>query len=418
MFKSVPGKKWRKSDASYSWRKTIKCRIYYNVFNRVRDLSGHNLHREIIDLTKDLVRIPSTHSRPEEIHRCARFIEEWLRLNNISSMRYDSGKTPSISVVPDSNHADVLLMSHFDVVEAEDDMFSPIEEGGKLYGRGTIDDKYGVALSLVLFREHLRMLESQGKSQQDMKFGLLFTGDEEIGGANGAAIAVRYLSTDFFIALDGGRPDMIVTREKGILQLELTARGTAAHAARPWLGSSAFDLLIEDYGKIQQLFNEKADDHWHKTMALTKCAAGNGSSNMVPEKASAVFDIRYTENDDPEALIAEIRRRVKSDITVNAKEPTFMSAPSPYIDLLADHSNGAAVGFEHGASDARYLSALGVPGVIWGAEGEMSQHSADEHVVLSSMAFLYDRLDSFLTTQEKELGAEKENVLYRQSTMA
>lgn len=357
-----------------------------------------HLQQEILELTQELIRIPSTHSRPQEIWNCAIFIEQWLQKNNIRYELQESGGIPTIMVLPEKGSVPVLLMSHFDVVEADDELiFMPRIDGDRLYGRGAIDDKYGVALSLILYREHMRIRKAE-RGDSRVPFGLLFTGDEEIGGANGVAIAVKRIATDFFLAIDGGRPDLIVTKEKGILQLELNAHGTAAHAARPWLGRSAFDILMEDYRRMQNHFTETTSDHWHRTMVLTKCHAGNGSTNIVPEKAKAIFDIRYTENDNPEALVAAIRRDVKSDVTVHAMEPVFVGKPSSYLDLLVAHSGGARVGFEHGASDARYLSQLGIPGAIWGADGEMTQHRHDERIVVPSMLQFYDCLDGFLNT--------------------
>ena len=365
-------------------------------------MPDHLLQKEVLQLPRELIAIPSTHSRPREIDNCAQFIENWLKVNNIDYERQDSDNIPCLKILPQKNAAQILLMSHFDVVEVDNDaQFTTEIEGDRLYGRGSIDDKYGIALSLILFREHKKQVEQNGGSAADVVFGLLFTGDEEIGGENGAAIASKQIATDFFIAVDGGRPDLIVTKEKGILQLLLTATGKAAHAARPWLGVSGFDILVEDYLKVQELFAKKTDDHWHKTMVLTQCKAGNGSSNIIPEKATATLDIRYTENDDPEILVESIQKMVQSEVIVNAMEPIFSSGPSAYLDMLVEHSGGAAVGFEHGASDARYLSQLGIPGAIWGADGEMSQHTQDEHIVISSLFSLYDRLDSFLKTIAK-----------------
>ncbi len=355
------------------------------------------LQNEILELTKDLIRIPSTHSRQNDIQACAEFIGDWLTRYNIPFTKLVSGSTPSILVLPKPGYAPVLFMSHFDVVEVENEkLFEPVERDGRLYGRGSIDDKYGVAISLVLFREYFKKILADGLPLSALQFGLLFTGDEEVGGANGAKIASEAVSTDFFMAIDGGRPELIVTKEKGVMLLELTATGKASHAARPWLGQNAFDILIKDYGMIQQLFTEETEDHWHKTMVMSKAKVGNGSTNIVPEKATAIFDIRYTEHDDPHTIINSIENVVESSVTIHAVEPVFNSGPSPYLDLLVEQVEGVRVGFEHGASDARYLSQLGMPGVIWGADGEMSQHSDDEHIVISSLFYLYDKFDKFL----------------------
>ena len=78
------------------------------------------------------------------------------------------------------------------------------------------------------------------------------------------------------------------------------------------------------------------------------------------------------------------------------KEPLFNGGNSPYLDLLIEIAEGTEVCFEHGASDARFLSTHGIKGIVWGADGDMSQHSANEHVDLESVARLYDLLVAFI----------------------
>jgi len=362
-----------------------------------------HINDEILQLTEELIRIPSTSSRPEKILQCADFITKWLNDNSIEYERYDINNVPSIAVLPSGETGiKVLLMAHFDVVEVENEsLFTPRVENGSLYGRGAIDDKYAVALSLLLFREHLAGLQERGLSQEDICFGLLLTGDEEVGGSNGVGTVGQNIETDFFIALDGGNPGLIVTKEKGILRIRLEATGKAVHAARPWLGQNAFDLLLEDYTAIQTLFTGERADHWHKTVALTKCTAGNGSVNMVPGRAQAILDIRYPEHDDPDEIIAAIEEVVAGKVTLKERADIFFGGESPYFDRLQKHAKGAVFGFEHGSSDARFLSERNIPGAIWGAAGEMSQHTEEEHIVLDSLYFMFDCLDAFLRETEK-----------------
>ena len=354
---------------------------------------------EIITLTQDLVRFKTMHSRPDEIQRCTSFIEAYLKKCGAAYHRLDHNNIPSVIVMPESNFAPVLLMSHIDVVDGPDDLFSPRIKDNALYGRGSIDDKYAAALSLVLVKEYLQRLKKAGKSQRDLPFGVVITADEEIGGANGARQALEKTKAEFCIALDGGSLKKIVIKEKGIIKLKLVARGKTAHGARPWLGENAIENLINDFQVLKKNFELSAPDHWHRTLNFSRIQAGK-ASNQVPDYAEALFDIRYTENDDMEAIFKKIQEEVKGQLIVERKEPLFEGGDSPYLDLLLEISEDSEVGFEHGASDARFLSAHGIKGIVWGADGDMSQHSADEYVNIDSVYKLYDLLDAFINRSQ------------------
>ena len=180
---------------------------------------------EILELTQDLIRFKTTQAEPDEIQRCIAFIEAYLNKCGATYQRLDYNRIPSIIVMPENNVAPILLMSHIDVVDGPDDMFIPRIKDNALYGRGSIDDKYAVALSLVLLKEYLHRLKKSGKNQNDLPFGVVITPDEEIGGANGARNVLKEIKAEFCIALDGGGLNKIVIKEKGIVKLKLIARG-------------------------------------------------------------------------------------------------------------------------------------------------------------------------------------------------
>ncbi|MBC7359513.1 MAG: M20/M25/M40 family metallo-hydrolase [Desulfacinum sp.] len=348
--------------------------------------------REVMELTKELIRFPSMHSRPEEIQRCADFVAGYLEEAGAACQRYDVEGIPSLLVTPREGYAPVLLMSHIDVVDAPEELFEPVEKDGKLYGRGAIDDKYAVALSLVLLRRHLERLRAEGKGQEALGFGVLITGDEEIGGYRGAREVLKDARADFCIALDGGSVHEIILKEKGILRLRLTAQGKTAHGARPWLGENAIEILMDDLRTIRPLFDLDAPDHWHRTLNLGWIRGGT-SVNQVPDTAEAKLDIRYTEEDDLDRLVEEVKQRVRSRVEVLEREPLFFGEKTAHVERLMEFIPGVRLGQAHGASDARFLSRYGIPGIVWGADGENTQHSLDEHVVVESVERLYHAID-------------------------
>jgi succinyl-diaminopimelate desuccinylase len=351
---------------------------------------------DVIALTQDLIRFKSTHSRPDEIRKCMTFMEAFLARHGVSYRRIEQNGVPTLLVLRPDGYVPVLLMSHIDVVDAPDELFEPRIADGKLFGRGSIDDKYAAALSMTLAVDLMRKLTRLGRTQFDLPCGLLISGDEEVGGHDGAKAALAHLKTDFAIALDGGHLRKIVTKEKGILRLKLVGRGKAAHGARPWLGENAIENLIADVFRIKRHFELTAADHWHRTLNFSRIQAGK-AANQVPDYAEALFDIRYTENDDMDAVVAAIRSEIRGEVEVVEREPLFLGGGSPYLDRLLAVAGQPEVGCEHGASDARFLSAFGIPGIVWGPNGDNSAHSVDEHVNIDSLLALHRILDEFLT---------------------
>ena len=330
-----------------------------------------------------------------EIKRCVAFIENFLVTHEIEYRLLDHPKVPSILIAPSSGFVPVLLMTHIDVVDSPEEHFVPVEKDQKLFGRGSLDDKYAVALSLVLLKKRLKRLQKQGKCPDDLPFGILITSDEEIGGFNGAKKALQEIKTDFCIVLDGGSLEKIVVKEKGILRLKLISRGNTADHSRPWQSENALEKLIDDFIKIRTYFVRSAPEHWHRTVNISRIEAGK-RFHRIPKYAAAMIDIRYTKNDNMEAFIAKMQKELHSTVVMETITPIFDEGPSSYLDLLLAISKNTAVGFEDGSNDARFLSEYGIKGIVWGADGDRSQHSETEHVNVESVYTLYHILNTFI----------------------
>jgi succinyl-diaminopimelate desuccinylase len=378
-------------------------RAVYIVLQAIREevkLMNAKLLHEINNLTQSLIRYKSVYSDPLEISRCVDFVESYARRCGAEVRRIEHENVPSLLVLPEEGRAPVLLMSHIDVVSADPGHFEPFERDGKLYGRGSLDDKYAVALSLILLREHLAKITQEGRGQESLPFGLLITSDEEMGGFRGAGRILKSLDTDFVIVLDGGSPDEIIVKQKGFVKLRLVSEGRTAHGSQPWLGENAIEQIVDDYVKLRGLFDHSGPDNWHRSVNLSVLHSGRPdqgeSFNQVPDHAQAILDVRYTENDDLDALVERLRHELRSQVHIEASGPVFDGGESPYLDKLLQIAPAARLGVTHSASDARFLTEYGIPGVVWGAGGDDSAHSPEEHVNLSSVGRLYDLLDAFL----------------------
>ncbi len=115
---------------------------------------------------EDLVRIPSVWSDParrDDVHRSAEKVADLLRAAGFAQVEIVSeGGAPAVIAhhPAPAGAPTVLLYAHHDV-QPEGDVaqwdsppFEPEERNGRLYGRGTADDKAGIAIHLAAFRAH------------------------------------------------------------------------------------------------------------------------------------------------------------------------------------------------------------------------------------------------------------------------
>lgn len=140
---------------------------------------------------------------------------------------------------------------------------------------------------------------------------------------------------------------------------------------------------------------DEAPGHWHKTMNLGFIRGGE-SVNQVCDIARALLDIRYTDDDDPDLIVADIDRATRSTIAIKEKEPLFTGGDSDHLDRFLSLIPNAVTGNEHGASDARFLCDLNIPGIIWGARGNDTAHAENEHVEIESVLMVFETLDRFI----------------------
>jgi acetylornithine deacetylase/succinyl-diaminopimelate desuccinylase-like protein len=132
-----------------------------DLVERVRDVLP-SVRRDL----EDLVRIESVWADPGrrgEVHRSAQAVADLLSQAGFGDVRIVSeGGAPAVIArhPAPAGAPTVLLYAHHDVQpEGDRDQwasppFEPTERNGRLYGRGSADDKAGIATHLAAFRAH------------------------------------------------------------------------------------------------------------------------------------------------------------------------------------------------------------------------------------------------------------------------
>jgi len=146
----------------------------------------------------------------------------------------------------------IIFLAHMDVVDArrsewKTDPWKLTEAGGRLYGRGVVDNKYGV---LTIMRAFMRLKREGFAPHQDLIAA--FTGDEETSMATTRLLATRLQGAAFAVNADAGggfRPSngakpsyYAQASEKTYISFEITARNAGGHSSAPREDNAIYDL--------------------------------------------------------------------------------------------------------------------------------------------------------------------------------
>lgn len=208
---------------------------------------------EILYTLKELIKIPSVRGESSPYapfgENCAevlRYIQSLYTKNGFETELDEDGGY-LLSYYGDGDKS-LGLFAHADVVPAGDDWtltkpFEPIERDGAIIGRGALDDKSAVVISLYCAKM-LRELNIPF----DSKLVLFTGGNEESGMQDIENYVNRHMSPDFSLVCDTGFP--LYRGNKGILQFVATQNEPMKNLSG-FRGGTAFNIILGDmFAKI------------------------------------------------------------------------------------------------------------------------------------------------------------------------
>jgi len=251
----------------------------------------------LFELTRQLVDIESISGHEKNV---ALFLEGYLRKLG-AEVELEEAEPDRPNVLACWGKPDVVLSTHLDTVPP---YFPSREDEEFLYGRGACDAK-GILAAQV---EAASRLHAEGVPD----VGLLFLVGEERNSAGAVASNQKPRGSRYLI---NGEPteNLLAVGTKGVLRLELAAKGRMAHSAYPELGESATEKLVEALYRLRAM-KLPEDELLGKTTYNIGILQGGIAPNVIPDSAHA--EVMYRIVGPADELQQAVEQAVGSLVTV------------------------------------------------------------------------------------------------------
>jgi len=355
---------------------------------------------DLISLLEDLVKIPSVCGEERKI---AEFISDWLRKSKLPAelMEVKPGRPNVVSVLKGSEPGPrILLNGHMDTVEVgqgwNHDPFGAEIGEGKMYGRGTLDMKSGLAS--ILWAAAACREESLPKRGELIVTAVV---DEEALDWGTYALIQKGITKNVDFAMISESTDLnVVTSHRGRIAFEVEVRGKAAHSQWPDHGVNAIEkaaLLVNAFSKLGGPRHSKMGG---STINALKIEGGQEEVMLVPDQCRLVIDRCLVPGYSSDKALADLEQLIL-DLGINAharpvvRETPFCEAfeipdNHPYVQTVMKAATKVLgktpeIDFHGGPCDSCILVNQGkVPTIEFGPTGGRL-HESDEFVEIESV---------------------------------
>jgi succinyl-diaminopimelate desuccinylase len=307
----------------------------------------------------------------------------------------------------------LVFAGHTDVVPAGDETawrhppFGGEIAGDKLYGRGAVDMKGGIACFVAAALDHLAA--NGGKPKQG-SLSLLITGDEESVAVNGTVKLLQWTAErgEMFDHCILGEPsnvavigDTIKAGRRGSLNGTLIVTGRQGHVAYPDRADNPIRGLVMLIAALQAQPLDAGSALFNPShLEFTSVDVGNPTVNLIPAEARARFNIRHNDCHSQAALKALIERRAEAAAAGRvvfsiewqpSNADVFVTKPGPFTQLavaaIAEVTGRTPkLSTSGGTSDARFIKDY-CPVLEFGLVGQ-TMHGVDECAPLADLTTL------------------------------
>ena len=353
-----------------------------------------------LTLLKDLIKIESISGGEQQV---AKFIADWLKSNNIKTMKV--GNNVAVVIRGKDSKRALIFNGHIDTVSPGNldswntNPFELTEIGDKMYGLGTSDMKGGVTAMLLLAKDLI-------EKQPPIDIWLAFVVKEELDGSGSEKFVEWFVKNNKYQQVVA-----IIGDTTGLIEIEIGHKGNAfvktkficqsGHGSDPnrikLQAILEANKFINKMNKKLKEWEEKYKDKYLgvPSVAITGISSGDlESPNKIPGKCIIQLDIRTT---------PKLHQKLKMELDKWLGDYELVADPAAcgwcepeekIVKVAQKVAPTAKLTCSMGATDQCFFSQMGIPAVIFGPGEKSVAHQENEWIRMGE-------IEKFVETYEK-----------------
>ena len=335
--------------------------------------------------------------------RAAEHVQKFLRAHGIAAALEEAapGRPNVVATIgPQNAKPALMLVAHIDTVGAGDmpDPFTPRIRDRKMYGRGALDIKSGVAAMCAA-----AAAIAEDGARLARPFTIAAVVDEECNSIGTQALLRRGHAAEAAIVLESTDLQLVVAH-KGYAWFEIVTHGRAAHGSLPREGRDAIRMMGRALAALDEMEEKLAARPPHRRLGNASLHAslisGGQELSSYPAECRLQLERRMLPGETEATVEAELRGMLpqleKRDAQFAAtlcaglgSRPAYeIAEDSPLVKRASAAIHRACGACELSSmaawTDTALLAAAGIPGVVFGPTGR-GLHGADEYVEIDSV---------------------------------
>lgn len=374
---------------------------------------------EVVKLCCDLVAIASVNPQDKVDFDCsvygeiavAEYLAGWFEGHGISAeiIELESGRANVlIRLAGKDSSRRYMFCGHLDTVDVDgmECPFEPQVKDGRIYGRGSCDDKGPLAAICVA------ALDVYKSGDLPCDIDILASCGEEFNMMGAAAYSRAFGENLAGAVLAEPTGFDIIYAHKGVCRLSVCVSGVSVHSSMPEKGENALYGAAEVIMAIREFADIKLQAKPHPLLGNETVAPtiinGGQQINIIPDKCEIQIDWRTLPGISIEQCARELEEylniKVSSVISVSVMKSGAVAIESdPESEMIRKLSNSAGKVAGKGnvmvagyATDGSALAHLSIPLAVTGPGSIAQAHRVDEYIEISQLELGVDVMKDFM----------------------